>query len=146
MKKSGIIAIAACASICVLGAPAASASADSVKCETTATWHVGYYAEPDPYVERVLDASPVGCENVPVSITILLREGVFTFGTESDVGFYTLRDLDAGVVGSMLFKEADTLEATLTHPAPASWTEVDSAAGSCGTDCYRTDVTLVGGG
>jgi hypothetical protein len=162
--KRVMIAMAACAAAVGVGPPAASATVVEktvVTCQTTATWQVTRGLTASAVV--TLDASaPTGCRNLNAQIeddlNFLFRSyndaypgftstfdltGVFATGVPQFAGVATA---GGRVYGPVEILNATSLNATLSGVTPTGGNIIQEhvPAGSCGPDCYRTNVALTG--
>ena len=138
-------ALAACVMVLGIGAP--SSSADPVDaCKTRATWQVEFFTIP-AYADRVLDAVPAGCEEVPARLRVDLL-GLRTVGLGSDAFASRAISLDGSYVGTIQGVDPGLLSATLSTVSLSRFatSEAHTPAGSCGQACYRTQVRLITGG
>lgn len=162
--RRAMIAALACTVVSGLGAQAASAKIVEktvVTCQTTATWQVTRGLT--TVADVTLDAtSPTGCRNVNAEVEDDLN---FLFQSYNDAypGFTSRYDLvgvfasgvpqfvgvavaDGRVYGPVEIVNTGVLHATLSGLTPDGGNIIQEhlPAGSCGSDCYRTNVALTG--
>jgi len=147
------IAGAVCAAALLIGAPAASA--DPVdRCVTTATWNLDWHLSDPTWLDRTLDTSPAGCEEVPQTVRLRYQwSGAFGLkDLHEALPWSTLAgpayNVEQGVSGPVHVVEPDVLNGTLSWASPQGWTatEVHTAAPSCAYPCFTTEVSIVVGG
>lgn len=157
--RRAIVAVAACAAM--LGATASAASAADIAdattnaCTGTAEWQVnlaGAYAD--------ITVTSSNCKVAHVLVEgngnphVNVADGVYTGGYRTSLLGINMTGTDSfvGIAhgylggGPVAVVSPNTLQATLegTTPStasPSSSTEVHLPNGSCGTDCYKTNVT-----
>lgn len=157
--RRAIVAIAYCAACVALGAAPAGASitnGDVNVCSGTAEWQLAF--SPTGTSTGSVSITSASCKNVNAHVeedgnfgvgtsdftytaggTPMPMAGVTVTGTPSFAGVIT-RDWMSGPV---VLVHGSVLTATLTGVDPATGrasTEEHVGTGSCGTNCYRTDV------
>lgn len=160
--KRAMVAIAACAATLAVAAPTSSAAVHRVvdACQGTATWQLTFNGTGPANAARTLDAGLEGCKAVNAE---LKDDGNFAIYSE-DAGGTVTHDhpltaasvnTDPAVIVGLLNSPApggrgplvvvgDSLAASLTYvdTSPTVTTEVHTPDGSCGADCWRTNVVF----
>jgi ABC-type transporter Mla subunit MlaD len=161
--KRGMIA-AVCAVATGLGAQSASADVldrTVVTCQTTATWQVTRGGT--SFADVTLDSTAsTACKNLTARIEDDLNATVGTtnyaypgFTARYDLigaivtgapQFAGVASADGRVFGPVVIANSSSLTATLSGLTPAGGNIIQEhvPAGSCGSECYRTNVTLTG--
>ncbi|HEX8073830.1 MAG TPA: hypothetical protein VF545_02510 [Thermoleophilaceae bacterium] len=167
MIRRATIAVAACGAMLGVAAPSAFGEVDRTisKCEGTATWQVTINFSGQSSAVRTLSAPTNGCRNVHAAVE---DNGNFSIDSNNESGSSTVDQpslIGAGVTGIPAFAGVitspsgklrgpivivgDSLYATVVNvdaPATFAASETHTAAGSCGTNCYRTKAVWITSG